>query len=186
AAGVTENSGSGRDFTVMKFSGVDGANIWSQVLGVDGSDAANAVTVDRSGDVIAAGSISRPLASPIGFGVVKFSGVDGAELWRQLISTPFGSANAVAVDWAGDVVAAGVTRTIVLDDDFTVIKFSGIDGSELWRQVINGSAANSLDQALAITVDSAGDVIAAGLTDYTGTGLAFTVIKFSGLNGAEL
>lgn len=73
-----------------------------------------------------------------------------------------------------------------MDDDFTVIKFSGLNEIELWRQMINGTATNSLDQALAITVDRAGDVIVAGIIENSGTDVTFTVVKFSGIHGTEL
>jgi uncharacterized delta-60 repeat protein len=186
-AGVTENIGTDRDFTVIKFSGVDGTILWDQVVqgSANSVDEADALTIDSAGDVIAAGfTINLPLGRA-GFTVIKFTGADGTELWRQVI---FGAAHqgdfahAVAVDGAGDIIAAGNTRNSgSLNDDFTVIKFSGVDGTELWRQAIDGSATNSLDQALAVTVDQAGDVVAAGLI-----GSAFAVLKFSGADGTEL
>jgi hypothetical protein len=60
---------------------------------------------------------------------------------------------AVTVDAAGNVVAAGFTQNIGTGRDFTVIKFDGTSGTELWRQVINGTA-NREDEALAVAVGS--------------------------------
>ena len=50
---------------------------------------------------------------------------------------------------------------------------------------INGTV-NGNDQALAVTVDPASDVIAAGFTTNPSTGSDLTVIKFDGATGAEL
>ncbi|TAJ82068.1 hypothetical protein EPO44_17615, partial [bacterium] len=40
---------------------------------------------------------------------------------------------AATVDGAGNVVAAGFTENIGTGSDFTVIKFDGVSGAELWR-----------------------------------------------------
>ncbi len=189
AAGFTQNTGTSRDFTVVKFSGVDGTELWRQVINgtADMFDAALAVTVDGAGDVVAAGFTTNT-GTLRDFTVVKFSGADGTELWRQVIN---GTANdndealAVAVDAAGNVVAAGRTRNTATLGDFAVVKFSGIDGTELWRQEINGTANNN-DEALAVAVDGAGDVVAAGKTWNTDTFTDFAVVKFSGVDGTEL
>jgi hypothetical protein len=69
-------------------------------------------------------------------------------------------------------------------DDFTVIKFAGSNGTEQWRQVINGTA-NGSDQALAVAVDAAGNVVATGQTNNTDTLGDFTVVKLRGANGGD-
>src|SRR5262245_34104900 len=80
---------------------------------------------------------------------------------------------AVTVDRSGDVIAAGFTRNSGLGlNDFTVVKISGANGTELWRQVVNG-AANGEDQALAVTSGAAGNVIAAGFITNVNTGRDF-------------
>jgi hypothetical protein len=146
---------------------------------------AYAVTVDGGGDVVAAGATTTNGFSD--FTVAKLSGPSGAKLWRYVLNGP-GNANdaayAVTVDGGGDVVAAG---SIFSDsgDDFTVVKLSGSSGAELWRYVLNGSA-NAHDYAWAVTVDGGGDVVAAGFTENSGSGIDFTVVKLSGSSGAEL
>jgi hypothetical protein len=188
AAGDTENTDTGQGFTVLKLDGASGAERWRQVINgsATGFDQALAVTVDAAGDVVAAGFITNS-GTLADFTVLKLDGVSGAERWRQVIN---GSTNindgafAVAVDAAGDVVAAGSTVNSGTGSGFTVIKFDGASGAEQWRQVINGPA-NGFDRALAVTVDAAGDVVAAGVITNTGTELDFTVIKFSGASGAE-
>src|SRR5207245_11265880 len=112
AAGFTHNTGTSSDFTVVKFAGGSGLELWRQVLNgsANSIDEALAVTVDGAGDVIAAGSFVQSLSNLGGFTVVKFARSRGVELWRQLIH---GTANgaafipAVTVDRAGTVVAVG-------------------------------------------------------------------------------
>ena len=119
--------------------------------------------------------------------MVKFSGTTGAELWRQVINgtaNDIDRAEAVTVDAAGDVVAAGSTLNTGTSEDFTVVKFRGTDGAVLWSRNINGTA-NLEDGAFAVTVDAAGDVVAAGITENTGTSVDFTVVKFSGTDGSD-
>ena len=100
---------------------------WRTISGVEMyGDGANAAIPDAAGDAIAVGQISD------NFTVIKFSGATGEELWRQEIDA--GSAEAVAVDGSGDVIAAGYLSNTSSGRDFTVIKFSGATGEELWRQ----------------------------------------------------
>ena len=193
AAGATANSGTGRNFTVVKFDGASGVELWRQVLlgtAVSSNDVANVVTVDAMGNVVAAGVTSDGCMQCTV--VVKLDGVSGAELWRQVLKGTGQSGsneiNAVSVDAASNVVAAGATGNSGTGQNFTVVKFDGASGVELWRQVLPGTAStvSSSDAAHAVSVDSAGNVVAAGATTNTGTSQDVTVIKLDGASGAEL
>ena len=88
------------------------------------------------------------------------------------------------MDAAGDVLAAGRTQNEGAGWDFTVVKFSALNGTELWRQVIDGTS-NDRDEAFAVAVDNAGDVVVAGgIVNDTGF-VEFAVIKFAGAVGTE-
>ena len=152
---------------------------------VEDSTHAQAIAVDPAGDVVAAGVLQPTGFSGSEFGIVKFAGTTGAQLWRRSI---FGiapgsgnGANAVTTDAAGDVVAAGFTGNGATDDDFTVVKLVSANGMEVWRQTISLSVGN--DVANDVATDSAGDVIAVGGATF---GSDFTVIKLAGGTGAEL
>jgi len=67
-----------------------------------------------------------------------------------------------------------------------VIKLSAATGAELWRQEINGTTTAAEDIASAVTVDAAGDVIAAGELINGGREGDFAVIKFAGSTGMEV
>jgi len=113
----------------------------------------------------------------------------GAWAWQININgtaNRFEQATAVAVDGAGDVVASGWTDNRGTFNDFTVVKWAGDTGAELWRVVIAGTQNLRDDLATAVAVDGAGDVVASGWTSTTDTGLDFTVVKLSGSSGAEL
>jgi hypothetical protein len=115
------------------------------------------VTLDLTGDVIAAGYLTNSLTQD-DFTVVKLDGTSGAERWRKTIngtSNGVDRALAVAVDLNGNVVAAGHIRNTVTLGDLIVIKLDGITGSELWRQTIDGDA-NGDDWAGTVSVDFMG------------------------------
>lgn len=179
------------DFSVIKLNGVNGTELWRNVLNgaANRSDAARAIAVDATGNVVAVGYTQTVETPPShDFTVVKLSGATGTELWRYAVhgSAGSGSAEAVAVDAEGNVIAAGGLGNSSTSFDFTVVKLRGSDGQELWRQEINGDA-NSGDSVSTVAVTTTGDVIAAGRTSnlsiYTSD---FTVIKLSGTSGTPI
>ncbi len=166
---------------VLKLSGVTGAVIWNKGIHARGNAFVNymkAVTVDREGNVIAAGEIGG------NFTVAKLSGIDGTELWHYQIGSEYhGWANDVAVDDDRNVVAVG-TR----NNNFFVVKLSGGDGVELWHQQMGSLQPNGsvFEEAKAVAIDETGNAVAVGSTRNENFGsftADFTVVKFSGANG---
>ena len=188
AAGALVNTGTGKDFAVVKLSGATGAEIWRRVVNGTASvdDLVRSVRVDAAGDVVAAGELQN-IGSGIDLAVIKLAGGTGAEVWRRVINgTASGkdAAHAVRVDATGDILAAGALQNAGTDLDFTVVKLSGADGSEVWRREINGTASGP-DQASALSEDATGDVVAAGFTQNTRTSMDFTVVKLRGTDGSD-
>jgi hypothetical protein len=186
ADGDVVAAGVNPEFAVVKLAGTNGRRLWRHVIA--GYDAeARVAAVTASGDVVAAGTASRGDFNS--FTVVKLGGVNGAELWSYEIDgaavRSSDRANAVAVDVAGDVIAAGKIEHTTLSPDFIVVKLDGGSGTELWRREINGTADGSWDRASAVAVDAAGDVMAGGRTDNIG-GMDFTVVKLRSADGIEL
>ena len=74
--------------------------------------------------------------------------------WQTIINNPDGADLfwAVAIDSADNVIGTGVTTRANGDRGFVVAKFSGLDGSLLWRVEIDGTT-NGEDRALAVAVD---------------------------------
>jgi hypothetical protein len=190
AVGQTKNASTGFDFTVVKLGGAAGAERWRYVLlngTADDFDAALAVVVDGAGDVVVAGYTTNA-GTGTDFLVVKLHGGTGAERWRYLLN---GTANgddaaaAVTVDSAGNTVVAGHTTNTGTGPDCTVVKLDGASGAESWRYVLSGAFS---DAAVAVTVDGAGDVVAAGSTANGADPRAFLdllVVKLDGASGAN-
>ena len=190
AAGSVVNTGTGSDFAVVKLAGATGAVIWRKEINgtANAGDGATSVTVDASGDVIAAGVLQNG-SSSYDFAVVKLAGATGAEIWRKEINGTANSidqASFVTVDAAGDVIAGGYLENAGTSYDFAVVKLTGATGAEIWRKQINGTDTAASDQAFSVVVDTAGDVIAAGTLTNTGTFTDFIVVKLSGGSGSEI
>jgi len=117
------------------------------------------VALGNDGTIIAAGGIvfdalyAPPGAThpDFGFLVVGLSSTTGEELWR--FDAGPGIAFAVAVDVAGDVIAAGRTTMSAVLPQLTLVKLAGATGAELWRR-------NRVDaEAGDVAVDAAGDIV---------------------------
>ncbi|RMF22804.1 MAG: hypothetical protein D6760_06680 [Deltaproteobacteria bacterium] len=189
AAGEVENAGSASDFTVVKLSGSAGTESWRASIdgSASGAEAASTVLVDPAGDVIAAGSLNNG-ATGADFAVVKLSGATGGELWRSAIdggASGDDDALAATLDPSGDVVACGVLAESGDPGNFAVAKFSGTDGTELWRWTLAGSAGGS-DRCRSVSLDASGDVVAAGSLINAETGGDFVVVKLSGSTGGTI
>jgi hypothetical protein len=188
AAGELAPSAAGSEMSVVKLSGADGSLVWRVgIVGTSGGGTAGGLALDAAGDVLVGGSV-RNGGAPV-FAVVKLDGGTGGEMWRTEIAgtDPMGNglANAVAVDGAGDVVAAGYVSNLGTGADLVTIKLAGGTGAQLWRTEVAGAGdVTPVDSADAVVVDGAGDVIAAGVLANIGGN--FAVLKFAGASGSEL
>lgn len=178
--------GANADFTVLKLADASGAEQWRFTLPYS-ITYAHLVAVDRAGSVIAAGE-GRPFGSSPMPAVVKLAGDTGEMLWH---SDPAATvdARAMVLDAGGDVFLAGTARGD--GNDFGVLKLSGTTGEVLWSASISASG-DRWEAALALSLDGAGGVVAAGLTAepggevYEDEGVHFTVARFDTANGNRL
>jgi len=190
AGGTRQDTGINSDFTVVKLLGNTGAEVWHRTINGAANvfDTAVAVAVDATGDVIAVGSIEES-AMIDQITIIKFAGSDGTQLWRRdLVGTSAlhtGYPRAVALDGSGDVLVVGTLDNSGSGGDMAIVKLAGVDGTELWRDNINGTA-NSLDFGNTVAVDAGGDVVAAGALYNSGTGVDFSVVKVAGADGSEV
>jgi outer membrane protein assembly factor BamB len=184
---------------VLKLSARSGLTQWRRFLTRPSADPAATVedlVVAADGDVIAAGGMGDGRSE---FVVMRLSATSGRPRWqRTIVGAPrppfFGydhSAHAVAVDAAGDVVAAGTVEAATYVQyhqslDLAVVKLAGTSGEERWRYVLDGTA-NQSDGAGFIAVDAAGDVfVGGGVTDLAPTGedqSVRTVLRLGGSDG---
>lgn len=118
------------DFTVIKFAGMTGITQWSQTI--DGGsfgafDEARDVVIDGIGDVYVTGDIATDAFGAQDLAVVKLAAADGSERWRHMV--PLRSrGNAIALDSANNVVAAGEFFQVPGDPDLGAIKRDGPTG----------------------------------------------------------
>ena len=218
--GGTVNFGGGNltsagleDIFVAKYSGADGAHLWSKRFGSTGSDRGRGVAVDGNGDVLLTGAFlltvnfgGGNLSSAGNFDIVvaKFSGTDGTHLWsRRFGGTGGDEGLGVAVDGSGNPSVTGTLRgaadlgggntALIGVVDMFVAKYSGTDGAHLWSKRF-GSTSNQVF-GNAVAVDSSNDVLVTG--DLFGTvnfgggilssagSFDIVVAKFSGADGAH-
>ena len=101
----------GQDLVLMRYDST-GKKLWSRVLGAAESASGAAVTVDTSGNVIVAGSVTGELSGTNKVGgadslVVKYS-ADGVEQWtRRFGGTADDRAQSVSVGADGTIYVAG-------------------------------------------------------------------------------
>lgn len=175
--GITKTSaGATNDIFVAKYGNAGGAATWVNTVGSTGSDQANSVAVDASGNVFVTGFFSGTVnfgggnvtapTSQAGF-LVKYTNA-GTWVWQKVWGG-FSSGNAIAVDGTGNL---GVTGYFSGSNDFgcgviasqgssdvMVLKYD-TSGNCLWSKDYGG--ASSIDIGLAVRWLSTGDMIAGG------------------------
>lgn len=179
----------GGDVAIVKLNGSDGTEVWRTALGRGNSWVQGAT--DASGAFFVAASIEipgTPILSDTQMRVAKLDGATGAVIWQVDVLPPGPpvpgdggqvEAKDLVLDAAGDVLVgatASIPGTSPPVAKFTVIKFSGATGAELWR---NESLAGSV-QDLALR---GSDVVAVGTT--TGISPSLPIVaRLAGGTGA--
>jgi len=184
-------------------------HLWSKRFGDGTTQAAGAVSVDASGNVIVTGNFNG--AVDFGGGALLSAGnndifvaklgSDGSHLWSKRFGDgDIQEAHAVAVDASGNVIVAGNfygtvdlgggALTSAGSDDIYVAKL-GPDGAHLWSKRFGDRSSQS---ARSVAIDASGNVIVTGdfygVTDFGGGALTSTggdvyVAKF-GSDGTHL
>ena len=151
--------------TVVRLEGQSGVVDW-QSGPIAGSS--EALALDRRGDVLSTGLDGV---------VMKLRQADGGELWRTIISGL--DLNALAIDKSDDVFVSGD-----LNGRFSLAKFSGDSGDEVWLQQIRFILGFS-GEAASVAVDSWDNPVAGGFAATPDSGFAFAVTKRAGRSGFD-
>jgi hypothetical protein len=181
--GSTFTSAGGSDVFVAKYSGSNGAHMWSVSGGGSGNDRGKAVAVDASGNVVVTGEFigtasigGSTLSSPYNPGynnmfLAKYSAT-GTPVWSQGFvsyeSNGLASGRGLAVDGVGNIVLTGYVEGSVsigslllggASPSILLAKFSG-SGAQLWAKAYGGNGLNDVGQG--VSTDASNNILATG------------------------
>lgn len=143
---------------------------------LDNNDLAHDVAVDSSGNTIVVGQYYTSVGGT-DLLVRKYS-PDGTFLWSNSYTGADGAdvALSVAVDGADNIAVAGYTFVAGQGNNWLVRKYDP-SGVFIWSRVYNGPK-NGSDEARAVMVNASGDIVVAGVENYTGgSGNYYPVVK---------
>lgn len=176
--GYSSGSGSGNDYATIKYN-TDGTQLWAARYNGpgNGEDIANALAIDGSGNIYVTGT-SFGLHTDSDYATIKYNGA-GTQQWAVRyngVGNGYDSATALAVDSLGNVYVTGTSFGSETDSDYATIKYDAA-GTQQWVARYNGPG-NGYDQASAIAVDSAGNVLVAGSSIGSGTDNDYATVKY--------
>jgi uncharacterized delta-60 repeat protein len=176
------------DYYTAKYAAADGALLWEKRYNgpANGDDAAQAVAVDGSGNVVVTGSSHN--GSDSDYYTAKYAAADGALLWEKRYDGPGNSsdaAQALAVDGSGNVVVTGYSVGSEGNADYYTAKYAAADGTLLWEKRYNGPGNND-DQATAVKIDAFGNVVVTGTSVGALGSYDYYTAKYAGLDGELL
>lgn len=166
-----------------------GAVVWTRTHngGPNMDDGAAAVAVDASGNVVVAGYETTSLLEMKKWLVRKYDGA-GTLLWGRNYDSPGvvgdDRAEGVAVDAAGNVIAAGYEQRGAPGGRNLLVRKYTNGGALVWSRSYVSPGAD--DGANAVAADSDGNVIVAGYEDRSDLGQGFNwfVRKYDGAGAA--
>jgi len=185
--GSTSDVNDMTDYTTIKYD-KDGNQQWAARYNGPGNfdDDANAIAVDRNGNVYVTGTSMEGAFFPFpAYATVKYN-CNGERQWVARYSGPgnlFDVANAIAVDSEGNVYVTGQSYGSggslwsKAPGDIATIKYNN-KGEQLWVARYNGSA-NSTDFGIKIAIDSFQNVIVAGISVGSGGKSDFVTLKYN-------
>lgn len=175
--GYSMNNNNNFDFTTVKYN-TNGILQWVVRYNdpVNGNDLANAIAIDKSGDITVSGSCMGQ-GSNNDYLTVKYN-PDGVELWTKSFNGLGNNTDMVtnlALDMYGSIYVTGYSWNGT-DNDFTTVKYNSF-GEELWVANYNG-LGNGNDQPTSLAIDSKGNVIVTGYSIGNATLYDFLTIKY--------
>ncbi len=126
------------------------------------------------------------------FYTAKYDALDGHLIWEMFESggNTIYTANALAVDSAGNVVVTG-SRNASGSIDYYTVKYNGVTGTRVWSApaTYDGTAGGQ-DVAVKVVTDSSDNVIVTGLSrgqnnGGNASGDDIVTIKYNGSTGAQ-
>ena len=173
--GYSWGSGSGRDYTTIKYDSV-GQQQWVSTYNgpANDDDMAAAITVDGAANVYVTGA-SLNSDGDLDYATIKYNSA-GQQQWVARYNGAGGqfhvdSAVGIAVDSSGNVYVTGTSEGAGTGFDYATIKYDSA-GQEQWVARYNGIAS-------ALALDGSGNVYVIGSSTGIGTSLDYATVKYN-------
>jgi hypothetical protein len=149
-----------------------------------GTDVANALAVDGSGNVYVTGYVTPFGPEPLpDYATVKYY-PDGAVAWVKTYNGTDNNedkAQAIATHGPGDVYVTGWSVNAGTSYDYITIKYNAATGDTAWLRKYNNSTVNLNDEATAMAVDGPGNVYVTGYSYGDSTDHDYATVKYDAL-----
>ena len=165
------------DYATIKYNSA-GKRQWVRRYATKRDNYAIALAVDIKGNVYVTGSSHIGYSSD--YATIKYN-TNGQRQWVRRYDGPGKSsdaANAIAVDTKGNVYVTGYSDNKDDKTDFATIKYNTA-GKLQWVQRYHGPNKNRNDSAIAIAVDTKGNVYVTGHSDNEDDKSNFATIKYN-------
>jgi uncharacterized delta-60 repeat protein len=186
------------DYATVKFDTL-GEIIWDERYDArrNGHDVATAAALDSDGNVIITGRSEYSKSKNIDvlhydYFTIKYNANNGSVAWddrydNKDVANARDEAAAIAVDLSGNVYVTGRSQGSGLDFDIVTIKYlpNGARDKNWGTDGVVRFDGNYNDEAVAIGVDSAGNVYVTGHS-FNGQDNDYITIKYDSSNGEEL
>ena len=177
--------GTGTDCDTVAYD-QDGNELWSATYDEPGGwgDSMFAITVDSSEKIYVTGT-SHNQMTHYDYVTISYDS-DGNELWTARYNGPGNSGDrawAIVADNSGCVYITGESNGNPYNEDYATIKYDS-SGNQVWVARWSGPSTGT-ERALAIALDSLGNVYVTGIGHYGDTRWDYTTIKYDSM-GNEL
>jgi hypothetical protein len=166
------------DYATIKYGSSYGTQLWFKGMGGGGTDVAQDIGMDGSGNFYVTGYFYTSPTWYLDFVTAKYAS-DGTPLWSRNFNGPVSgddSASTIAVTISGDVYVTGQAKVTPMTRGYGTVKYNS-SGSQIWSRYYVGPGGLT-GYALAIAVDGSGNVYVTGKSLGSGTGLDYATIKY--------
>jgi len=166
------------DYVVIKYNSA-GDTLWTSRYNgpANGFDEARAIALDHSGNLYVTGG-SAGLGTGPDYTTVKYN-YAGDTVWVARYNGPGNSAdwaNAIAVDYAGNVYVTGSSTGSGLDRDYATVKYDSL-GNQEWVMRYEGITGGD-DEAQAIALHSGDFIYVTGASVGSGTDADYATVAY--------
>lgn len=185
--GSSYEGSSGWDFATIKYNSY-GEEQWINIFGQTFNDEAVSLALDNDGNVYVTGYVFAGDASN-DFVTLKYNS-DGQLQWMQQYNSGGNSDDrpvAITVDSHNNIYVTGyrLGNGAIDDYDYVTIKYNS-SGIEKWVKIYNSNGLNnSLDIAIDLTVDDAGNVYVTGKSESEVAYWEYATIKYDSIGNEQ-